>query len=248
MKIRLLKLTYKGIFCKEIFLVFILLFVVSGSYTFPGSIDQKVKPVDHSIRLLSVDINQKYFALFPSELIQLRQKKKNECLVDLNPSFTIYRNGVFPLKKMAAYLKQNNPKLDDKHSCYIAELYIDEAIKEGINHDVAFSQMCLETGFLKFGGDVNPDQNNFCGLGVTGGGVKGLTFDDARSGIRAHIQHLKAYASTDELNMELIDERFHYVKRGSAVNVDDLTGKWATDKNYGDKISNIISRIDNFQN
>lgn len=208
MKKRLLKLTYKTIFCKEIFLVFILLFVVSGTYTFPGSIDQKVKPVDHSLRLLSVDINQKYFALFPNELIQLRQIKKNECLVDLNPSYTIYRNGVFPLKKMADYLKQNNPKLNDKHSCYIAELYIDESIKEGINHDVAFSQMCLETGFLKFGGDVNPDQNNFCGLGVTGGGVKGLTFDDARSGIRAHIQHLKAYASTDELNMELIDERF----------------------------------------
>lgn len=225
-----------------------MLFVVSGSYTFPGSIDQKVKPVDHSLKILSVDINQKYFALFPSELILLRQKKKNKCLVVLNPSLTIYRNGVFSLKKMAAYLKQNNPKLEDKHSFHIAELYIEESTIEGINHDVAFSQMCLETGFLKFGGDVNPDQNNFCGLGVTGGGVKGLSFDDARSGIRAHIQHLKAYASTDDLNLKLVDERFHYVKRGSAVNVDDLTGKWATDKNYGNKISKIISRIENFQN
>lgn len=225
-----------------------MLFVSSGSYTFSGSIRPKIDSVNNNQKIFSVDVNQKYFALLPDEIIQVRQKKIKKSTVVLSPSVNIYHHGVFSMEKMAAYLKQNNPKLREKQSFHIAGLYIEESLKEGINHDVAFSQMCLETGFLKFGGDVDPTQNNFCGLGVTGGGVKGLSFDDTRSGIRAHIQHLKAYASTDDLNLELIDERFHYVKRGSALNVDDLTGKWATDKEYGNKISKIISRIDNFKN
>ena len=225
-----------------------MLFVSSGSYTFSGSIRPKVESVDNNRTIFSVDDSQNYFALFPYELILFRQHKKSESILLIEPSAKIYHNGVFSLEKMATYLNQNNPKLKEKQSFHIAKLYIEESTKEGINHDVAFSQMCLETGFLKFGGDVDPAQNNFCGLGVTGGGVKGLSFDDTRSGIRAHIQHLKAYASTDDLNLELIDERFHYVKRGSAVKVDDLTGKWATDKEYGNKINHIISRIDKFQN
>jgi len=246
-KIKAIKRLFSKIFCKEILLVLVMLFVSSGSYTFSGSIRPEAKSIDNKRIVFSVDSKRKYFALFPYELILSRQKKKSESVVIVNPSVNIYHSGVFTLEKMAAYLKLNNPKLDEKHSNHIAELYIEESIIEGINHDVAFSQMCLETGFLKYGGDVDPVQNNFCGLGVTGGGVKGLSFDDSRSGVRAHIQHLKAYASTDELNMELVDKRFHYVKRGSAVKVDDLTGKWATDKNYGSKICNIISRIEEFQ-
>ena len=51
------------------------------------------------------------------------------------------------------------------------ECYISEAHDEGINSDVAFAQMCLETGFLKFGGAVTEDMHNYCGLGATGSGA-----------------------------------------------------------------------------
>jgi len=219
-----------------------------GSYTFSGSIKPYFKPTVKDKTLFSIDKQSKYFALFPSEVLELRQIKKNRQNRKLTPTSLIYSNGVLPAEKLAEYLKQNNPKLQKKETYSIALMYVEEAKKEGINHDIAFSQMCLETGFLKFGGDVDPEQNNFCGLGVTGGGVKGLSFADKRSGIRAHIQHLKAYASTDNLNQELVDQRFHYVKRGIAKNVDDLAGKWAMDKHYGNKIVNIISRIENLQN
>ncbi|MFW6359808.1 MAG: N-acetylmuramoyl-L-alanine amidase, partial [Chroococcales cyanobacterium] len=79
----------------------------------------------------------------------------------------------------------------------IAKIYREEASIEGVNYDIAFCQMCLETGFLRFGSDVSPSQNNFAGLGAIGGGEAGASFPSARIGVRAHVQHLKAYASLE---------------------------------------------------
>ena len=126
----------------------------------------------------------------------------------------------------------------------LSKTYIEESALEGVNHNIAFSQMCLETGYLNFGGDVEPSQNNFCGLGTTGGGVKGAFFSDARSGVKAHIQHLKAYASRDPiLAPPVVDPRFGLVRRGSAPMVNDLSGRWAADRAYGGKVLAIQRRL-----
>ncbi|MCF4965641.1 hypothetical protein [Nostoc sp. CMAA1605] len=90
---------------------------------------------------------------------------------------------------------------------------------------------------------IEASQNNFCGLGTTGGGVKGASFPDARTGVKAHIQHLKAYASEDPVLSPIVDPRFNLVKRGIAVLVTDLSGLWAVDKNYGDKILAVRRRL-----
>ena len=67
---------------------------------------------------------------------------------------------------------------------------------EGVRGDIAFAQSCLETENFGFSGSaVTLDQNNFCGMGVTSNGMKGNSFDTPQLGIRAQIQHLKAYAS-----------------------------------------------------
>ena len=68
--------------------------------------------------------------------------------------------------------------------------------------------MCIETGFLRFGGDIKPEQNNFAGLGAIGGGSEAASFESARIGVRAHIQHLKAYASLEPLVQEVVDPGF----------------------------------------
>ena len=98
----------------------------------------------------------------------------------------------------------------------------------------------LVTGFLRFGGDVNKEQFNFAGIGAVGGGASGATFKTIREGVRAQVQHLKAYASTGDLKQPLVDPRFQYVKRGCAEYVQWL-GKqenpdgygWAVSENYG---------------
>jgi hypothetical protein len=125
-------------------------------------------------------------------------------------------------------------------------LYAEEAAIEGINHDVAFAQMCLETGFLRFGGLVLREMNNFCGLGAISATQRGLWFPDERTGVRAHIQHLKAYATAEQLNQELVDPRYQYVRLGSSPQISGLAGTWAADLQYGDKINNILERLYEF--
>lgn len=120
------------------------------------------------------------------------------------------------------------------------QIYMEECLAEGVKTEVAFCQAMKETGFLRYGGDVNISQYNFAGLGATGGGNPGNTFSSVREGVRAQIQHLKAYASTEPLKNPCVDNRFSYVTRGTAPCVEWLGiqenpyGKgWATAKNYG---------------
>lgn len=126
----------------------------------------------------------------------------------------------------------------------------EEAEAEGVRADVLFAQVMLETGGLKFGGDVQPSQCNFGGLGAVGGGATGETFADVRTGLRAQVQHLKAYASTDGLNNACVDKRFQYVSRGTARYVEWLAipqnpyGKgWAADADYGTKLLRIMDSL-----
>ncbi len=152
-------------------------------------------------------------------------------------------DGLLSAKRLASFLWFNNPKVEVGKALELAEKYIKEAKTEGINHDIAFSQMCLETGFLKFTGDVCVSQFNYCGLGATGNKEPGLTFSTMEEGVRAHIQHLKAYGSNDSLNTPLLYNRFRFVKRGSAPDFHALTGKWATDPLYGKKLESLLKRM-----
>ncbi|MGL4982335.1 MAG: glucosaminidase domain-containing protein [Treponemataceae bacterium] len=126
----------------------------------------------------------------------------------------------------------------------LANLYIEEGKTEGVNSDVAFIQMCLETGFLKYGGLVTPEMNNFCGLGAIDENNKGLSFPTARIGVRAHIQHLKAYASVDPLQQPLVDPRYRYVNpKGKSPTIEGLAGTWAADKSYAIKLMRLYTDL-----
>jgi hypothetical protein len=154
-------------------------------------------------------------------------------------------------EKLALFLISNNAKVDSGFARSLAGIYIEEAAAEGVNHDVAFAQMCLETGSLQYGGLVTHDMNNFCGLGSTGapgpnGPERGAVFPDPRTGVRAHIQHLKAYASKEPLNQELVDPRYHYVKLGSSPTIYGLAGRWALDAYYSRKIASILKQMYEF--
>ena len=128
-----------------------------------------------------------------------------------------------------------------------AQIFYEEAMAEGVRAEVAFTQCMKETGFLKYGGDVLPNQYNFAGIGATGA-VHGASFSNVRIGIRAQIQHLKAYGSVSPLTNQCVDPRFNLVKRGSAQYVEWLGIKenpngygWATSKSYGHDIVNMVN-------
>lgn len=131
----------------------------------------------------------------------------------------------------------------------MAELYVAECAIEGINSDCAFVQMCLETGFLRFGGLVTPDMHNYCGLGSIDAEHPGECFETEQLGVRAHIQHLHAYATTEnvELVNECIDRRYRYVNpRGKAPTIFELAGTWAADKKYGEKLDGLLTKLEQF--
>lgn len=128
-----------------------------------------------------------------------------------------------------------------------AQIFYEEATAEGVRAEVAFTQCMKETGFLKYGGDVLPSQYNFAGIGATGA-VHGASFSNVRMGIRAQIQHLKAYGSVSPLTNQCVDPRFNLVKRGSAQYVEWLGIKenpngygWATSKSYGHDIVSMVN-------
>lgn len=134
----------------------------------------------------------------------------------------------------------------------LCQIYLEEAEKEGIRPEVAFAQTMKETGWLQYGGDAEITQFNFAGLGTTGNGVPGNSFSDVREGIRAQVQHLKAYATEDALQTACVDNRYSYVVKGCAPYVEWLGQQenpegygWATAENYGYDIVKMINEMKN---
>ena len=131
-----------------------------------------------------------------------------------------------------------------------SKIVLEEANAEGIKAEVVFTQAMKETGWLQYGGDVKIEQFNFAGLGAIGNGAAGNSFKDVRTGIRAQVQHLKAYASDKALKNACVDERFQYVTRKSALYVewlgipDNPTGAgWAAAENYGKNLVEMITKL-----
>ncbi|MEM8806428.1 MAG: N-acetylmuramoyl-L-alanine amidase [Cyanobacteria bacterium P01_G01_bin.38] len=144
--------------------------------------------------------------------------------------------------QLMMFLKANNEGAI-KDFPDLPKIYREEGTIEGVNYDIAFSQMCVETDFLRFGSDLQPNDSNFGGIGAIGGSPGGASFSSHRLGVRAQIQHLKAYASTEPLVQELVDPRFRFVNRGVSPLVEQLSGRWAADPDYGKKIMATLRRL-----
>jgi hypothetical protein len=156
----------------------------------------------------------------------------------------IMGRGLMSRQQLASFFMENNPGADIERVNLLASLYIEESAVEGVNSDVAFVQMCLETGFLRFGGLVTSSMNNFCGLGAVSTEQRGHFFPDERTGVRAHVQHLKAYGSTEPLVGDLVDPRYGFVTpKGKSPGILGLSGTWAADRQYGAKIIELLERL-----
>lgn len=176
-------------------------------------------------------INKKYF--------------KSDVIFD----FTIMGSSIATKDQCIKYLLKRNPlPLITTTPKKLVDYYYLEAGLEGIRPDIAFAQALHETGNFRYGGDVIPLQNNYCGLGTTGNGVKGAWFDSAEIGVRAQIQHLLAYTTKRPPIMSIVDPRYNLVKStdkfGQSSTWTDLNGKWAVPgKTYGQMILKIHEKI-----
>ena len=123
---------------------------------------------------------------------------------------------------------------------------------ENVRGDIAFAQSIVETGWFRYGGQVQCWQNNYAGLGATDGGAQGASFPDADTGVRAQIQHLRAYAdatatscSVPPLHTPCVDPRFDLVNpKGKAPTWNQMgNGNWATSPNYASSVLGVYNRM-----
>ncbi|EES91621.1 hypothetical protein FDJ70_08735 [Clostridium botulinum] len=155
-------------------------------------------------------------------------------------------------KNMVEYVLKHNKNPELSINIYdLANIFLEEGKHEGVRGDIAFCQSIKETGFFRYGGQVLPEQNNYAGIGAINNSKvgKGAWFKSPREGVRAQIQHLKAYATKEKLNNMCIDPRYNLLKEkgvlGIAPNWQNLNGKWAVPgKNYGEDIIAIYKRIE----
>ncbi len=128
----------------------------------------------------------------------------------------------------------------------IAKDYEEHGKQYNVRWDWAFAQACHETGLFKFGGDVRKEQNNFAGIGATGNGEPGDSFDSISEGVLGQIQHLASYAGRDIPKDELVAPRTRAVKNiilGKSETWEGLAGTWAADKEYFGKLQYHHRRI-----
>lgn len=131
----------------------------------------------------------------------------------------------------------------------IATYFIEEGLIEGVTGDVAFVQSVVETGWFRFSGSVPAGYNNFAGIGATDTNPNPAIFPDARTGVRAQIQHLRAYAdptatscTVPPLHNPCVDPRFDLVTpKGKAPTWNVMgNGNWATASTYANSILTLF--------
>ena len=163
------------------------------------------------------------------------------------------RNRVTP-QQMASWFLANSPGDYAAQTSVqnLTYLFVEEGRAEGVAGDLAFVQSVLETSWFRFPdhGQVRAHYNNYGGIGACDGGTCTVAqFRSPRIGVRAQIQHLRAYAdpavTEDNLAYPLESPRFHLVSpKGRAPTWEEMgDGNWATDPDYSAKILNFYASL-----
>ena len=199
------------------------------------------------------------FVTLMSQAEAARRRSPSESNAPTTPEIRLTATNAVPQcvtpERLMQFMQSQNDRLDQKYASIAAD-YKKYGEALSVRWDFAFYQMLLETNYLKFRhgdgspGDVKPKQNNFAGLGATGGGVPGESFPDVTTGVLAQMQHLVAYSGewvdkpVAKRTRENQDGIIAESKRlGRAVRFGDLTNRWAADKSYARSIISVSERF-----
>lgn len=169
-------------------------------------------------------------------------------ILTLMPVFSLASTPIFgkaevEVDHMYEYVCRHNPNFERE----VAEAFYKVGERYGIRGDIALCQAIIETGWFRFdnGTAVKPKHHNYCGLGVKNRGDKGCKFHTVEEGVTAMIQHLYAYACSEQLpeGETIVDPRFTFVKRGCAPTWEGLAGRWAMNEHYGKNILKIFTGL-----
>jgi hypothetical protein len=180
-----------------------------------------------------------------------------------SPAITISIMGPSRLsaKRLAVWFNLRQPRPPGVYAAGVpvetlTRIFLEEGAAEGVTGDVAFVQAIIETRWFRFGGSVAGSMNNFAGIGVTDSNPSPAVFPNARTGVRAQIQHLRAYAdqrahacAVPPLAHPCVDPRFNLVSpKGTAPHWNDLgNGRWATSSTYAASILSLYVEASGFR-
>ncbi|MCL2210687.1 MAG: glucosaminidase domain-containing protein [Treponema sp.] len=168
---------------------------------------------------------------FPGAQTKLRSR-------NVEGSGSLNKNGV------VEYIKTQKPPLSGSEIEKIVQIYFDESAFENINHDIAIAQMLHASNFFK---------NNQRVSGFNYSGLIELpnwdgTFSDMTEGVRAHIQHIKGYASKTLNRQKIVDPRYYLLVnlkyQGTVKTFDQLYERWtASSASYKQNIEKILNGL-----
>jgi hypothetical protein len=128
----------------------------------------------------------------------------------------------------------------------LANYYVQYGRYFNLRADIAWAQMCHETGFLRYNGVAKEEWNNFCGLGVVGTPDVGCRFATEELGVIAHFAHLAWYyfpGPINEYTNQTYDPRYFPGGRFNGdTSIKRLNGSWAVPGTY---YASALARLTN---
>ena len=153
--------------------------------------------------------------------------------------------GALEKANIVSYIMTKNSAISSREVETIIDTYIREAQRENINHDIAIAQMCYATSHLM--NQQRLSAHNYAGFDAVNGVP--VRYANMGEGVRAHIQHLKGYASRQRPQGEIVDKRYQILIdnriQGTVKTIDALFDKWAPgySRSYGNVINNILDDL-----
>jgi hypothetical protein len=160
--------------------------------------------------------------------------------------------GTLSIEQLETFLLARNPALAARRADVKALIaaYIEYANRDGVNYEIAFAQMCHHTRYLSYKNTFLPEgAYNYAGFTAPKSPyqTQAYRFNSLEDGVKAHIQHLKGYASEEPPAGVIVDPRYAIIKEeyglGSSPTLAELEGKWSPEKGYGRALQDILSAL-----
>jgi hypothetical protein len=159
------------------------------------------------------------------------------------PSPTILGPSILDAPDLAAWFASTGHQVNTTVPLgQLTQDYLNAGATTGVRADIAFAQSIVETGWFSFpaGGQLNPSDNNFAGIGACDSCAHGWSFPDAATGVLAQLQLLEAYASPKKVPTPLVGP---VGVGGCCQTWIALAGTWATSTTYGVAIMTVYRRM-----
>ncbi len=166
-----------------------------------------------------------------------------------NQSLGYNANASTDIERAINHIIMINPYVNEDEIREILNIYFSESLSENTNPLVPIAQMLYHTKYFK-SKEITETTFNFGFIGSDNAESKwaSASFPTPTLGIRAHIQHIKAYSTTDPIKSEIVDPRYPILVReglvGTKNTLREMLGSWYPPENSEKIYAEIIAILE----